>query len=73
MQIIADVSKISKTFPRNLIFMFFENLAFILPSFQLFLLKRILEFSHQIFFIENETALLCETMRERGKVFADTI
>ena len=47
--------------------MFFENLAFILPSFQQFLLKRILVFSHKTVFIENEAALLCLTMRELGK------
>ena len=47
--------------------MFFENLAFILPSFQQFLLKRILVFSHKMVFIENEAALLCVTMRERAR------
>ena len=68
MQIIADISKISKTIQRNLFLkMFFENLAFILPSFQQFLLKRILVFSYKIVFIENETALLCVTVRERTR------
>ena len=68
MQIIADISKISKTIQRNLFLkMFFENLAFILPSFQQFLLKRILVFSHKMVFIENEAALLCVTMREGAR------
>ena len=48
--------------------MFFQNLAFILPSFQ-FLLKRMLVFSHKMFFIKNEAALLCVTMQERGWAF----
>ena len=47
--------------------MFFQNLAFILPSFQQFLLKRILVFSHKMVFIENEAALLRVTMRERAR------
>ena len=47
--------------------MFFENLAFILPSFQQFLLKRMLVFSHKMVFIENEAALLCVTMREHTR------
>ena len=47
--------------------MFFENLAFILPSFQQFLLKRILVFSHKMVFIENEAVLLCVTMREGAR------
>ena len=45
--------------------MFFQNLAFILPSFQQFLLKRMLVFSHETVFIKNEAALLCVTMRDR--------
>ena len=47
--------------------MFFENLAFILPSFSQFLLKRILVFSHKMVFIKNEAALLCVTMLERAR------
>ena len=47
--------------------MFFENLAFILPSFQQFLLEKILVFSHKMVFIENEAALLCVTMREHTR------
>ena len=53
--------------------MFFQKLAFILPSFQQFLLKGMLVFSHKTVFIENETALLCVTMRERARAFAATI
>ena len=53
--------------------MFFQKLAFTLPSFQLFLLKGMLVFSHKIVFIENETALLGVTMRERARGFAGTI
>ena len=44
--------------------MFFENLAFILTSFQQLLLKRTLVFSHKMAFIENEATLLCVTIRE---------
>ena len=71
MHIITDVNKISKTIQRNLTFilMLFQNLAFILPSFQQFLLKRMLVFSHKMIFIKNETALLCVTMRERARTF----
>ena len=32
-----------------------------------------LVFSHKMVFIENEAALLCETMRERAEAFAVTI
>ena len=66
MQIITDVSKISKTVQPNLTFI----LNFILPSFQSLLLKRILAFSHKMIFIENEAALLCATMRELAREFA---
>ena len=38
--------------------MFFQNLAFIFPSFQQFLLKRMLLASHKVVFIENEAVLL---------------
>ena len=38
--------------------MFFHSLAFILPNFQQFLLKRMSVFSHKMFFIKNEAALL---------------
>ena len=47
--------------------MLFENLTFILPSFQQFLLKRILVFSHKMVFIKNEAALLSVTMWERSR------
>ena len=47
--------------------MFFENQAFVFPSFQQFLLKRILVFSYKMVFIKNEAALLCVTMRERAR------
>ena len=30
-------------------------------------------FSHKMVFVENETALLCVTMRERAMAFAATI
>ena len=53
--------------------MFFQNLAFILPSIQQFWLKRMLVFSHKIVFIENEAAILCLTMLGRAKLFASTI
>ena len=53
--------------------MFFQILAFILPCFQQFLLKGMLVFSHKMDFIENETALLCVTMRERARAFAATL
>ena len=50
MEIAVDVSKISKTFSRNFTFisMFFQNLAFILHSFQQFLLKPMLIISHKM-------------------------
>ena len=47
--------------------MFFENLAFILASFQQLLLIGILVFSHKMVFIENQTVLLCVTMQERAR------
>ena len=53
--------------------MFFQKLAFTLPSFQQFLLKGMLVFLHKIVFMENETALLGVTMRERARGFAGTI
>ena len=53
--------------------MFFQNLALILPSFQQFLLKGMLVFSHKMVFIENKAGLLCVTMRERARAFAITI
>ena len=46
--------------------MFFHNLGFILPSFQQFLLKRMLVLSHKMILIKNEAALLCITMQERA-------
>ena len=75
MHIIADVNKTSKTVQRNLTFilMFFQNLAFILPSFQWFLIKGMLVFSHKMIFIKNEAALLCVTMRKRARAFVATI
>ena len=39
--------------------MFFHSLAFILPNFQQFLLKRMSVFSYKMVFIKNEAALLC--------------
>ena len=69
MQIIADVRKVSKAVQRNFSFilMLFQNVALILPSFQQFLLKRMLVFSNKIVLIENKAALLCVTMRERAQ------
>ena len=53
--------------------MFFQNVAFILPSFEQFVLKGMLLFSYKIVFIENEAVLMCVTMQERARVFAATI
>ena len=53
--------------------MFFQNLAFILPSFQWFLLKRMLLVSHKLVFIKREAVLLSVSMWERAKAFAATI
>ena len=53
--------------------MFFQNLAFILPSFQQFLLKKMFVFSNKILFIEKEVALLCVTMGELARAFPATI
>ena len=60
MQITADVSKFSKTVQRDLtsILNVFQNLAFILYSFQQFWLKIILVVSHEIVFIENEAVTI---------------
>ena len=44
-----------------------HNLAFILPGFQQFLLKRMLVFSHKMVLIEIEVGLSCVTMRERRR------
>ena len=75
MQIIADVSKMLETVQRNLTFILNvpSETSITLPSFQLFLLKGMLVFSHKIVFIENETALLGVTMRERARGFPGTI
>ena len=53
--------------------MLFQNLAFILPSFQQFFLKRMLLVSCKVVCVENEALLLCLTMRERASAFAATI
>ena len=53
--------------------MFFQNLAFILPSFQYFFLKGMLVYSHKMVFIENEAASLFVNMPERPRTFAATI
>ena len=42
-------------------------------SFQQFLLKKMLVFSHKMVFTKNEAALPCATMRERARAFAATI
>ena len=53
--------------------MYFQNLAFILPSFQKLLLKEMLVVLHNMVFIGKKAALLCVTMREHGKAFASAI
>ena len=53
--------------------MFFQNLAFIFPSFEWFLLRRMLLVSHKVVFIKYEAVLLCVTMQERARAFAATI
>ena len=65
MQIIADVSKISKTVQCNLIsdFLWVSTIHF--TQLSIVLAKRILVFSHKMVSIENEAALVCVTMRER--------
>ena len=75
MQIIADVSKISKTFQLNLTFIlnFRSERSIHLLGFEYFLLKEMLVFSHKMVFIKNESALPCVTMREGAKAFAATI
>ena len=66
----------SRTVQRNLIFilfeMFFENLVFILPSFQQLLLKKMWVILLKMAFIENEAVLLCVTMPECARAFAAT-
>ena len=75
MQIIADVSKVSKNLQLDLTLfkMFFQNLRFILPSFQEFLLKRMFLVSHKVVFIENEAVFLCASMQERAGRFVAAI
>ena len=53
--------------------MLFQNLAFILSSILLFLLKRMLLVSLKMTFIENEAVLLSLTLREQARAFAVTI
>ena len=65
MQIIADVSKISKTVQCNLISDFLWESTIHFTQLSIVLAKRILVFSHKMVFIENEAALVCVTMRER--------
>ena len=57
MYIIADVNKISKTVERNLTFILnvLSESSIHFTSFQWFLLKRMLVFSHKMFFIKNVT------------------
>ena len=67
MQIIADVSKISKTVQCNLISDFLWESTIHFTQLSIVLAKRILVFSHKMVFIENEAALLCVTMREHTR------
>ena len=53
--------------------MFFQNLEFIFPSFEWFLLKKMLLDSHKVIFIEDGAVLLCLTMPERAGAFTATI
>ena len=75
MHIIAKINKISKTIQRNLTFILnvLSESSIHFTSFQWFLLKRMLVFSHKMFFIKNEAMLLCVTMRERARAFVATI
>ena len=67
MKIIGDVSRISKTVQRNLIF-----ILNVLSGSSIYL-TLLLIVSHKMVFIENKTALLCVTMREHARAFAATI
>ena len=64
MQITADASKISKTVQCELTFILnvLPEYSIHLPSFQLFLLKRMLLVSHKVVFTKNEAVLLCENV-----------
>ena len=64
MQITADASEISKTVQCELTFILnvLSEYSIHLPSFQLFLLKRMLLVSHKVVFTKNEAVLLCENV-----------
>ena len=47
-----------------------QNLTFILPSSQQFLLNKVLLLLHKLVLTEKEDMLLCVTMRARAKAFA---
>ena len=53
--------------------MFFQNVAFISPIFQQFLLKRMFLVSNEVVQIKSEAALLCVTVREHARAFVATI
>ena len=57
---------------QNLVFSI-QNLAFVLPSFQKLLLKRMLVFSHKMVFIETKAALLFVTMQEHARASSATM
>ena len=64
MHITADASEISKTVQCELTFILnvLSEYSIHLPSFQLFLLKRMLLVSHKVVFTKNEAVLLCENV-----------
>ena len=70
MKVTDDASKISKTVLTFILIFFKETF---LPTFQYFLLKRMLLVSHKMVFIENEASLLCVTMGECSRAFADIV
>ena len=67
MKIIGDVSRISKTVQRNLIF-----ILNVLSESSIYL-TLLLIVSHKMVFIENKTALLCVTTQKHARAFAATI
>ena len=75
MQITADVSKILKTFQRDLTFIFdvLTESFLVLSHIRFSRLQKMLLSLQKSDFIENETAQQCVTMRKRFSIIMATI
>ena len=75
MQITTDVSKISKTVQPNLTFILniLSELSIHFSQISIVIAKKNVGLFTYRFFIENDAALLCVTVRERAREFAATI